>query len=109
MRRVLAALPILGALATACSVPPLHTVRWQTAQIASRGDQVGLDYAIDVCEQIDHVEVDYGTAVTLTIYASATDRPCLGIRFVHSVKVPLRFGFGHARFRDGAETAAEKT
>jgi hypothetical protein len=86
----------------ACSAPRLHTVRWQTAELAHGGDQVRLVYSLDVCEELHHVEIDYAAELTLTIYATDNDRACLGIRFVRSVNVPLRDRFDDATFRDGA-------
>src|SRR5688572_3214571 len=106
--RISRLLPGVGALVLAlalgaCSGPQLNTARLQQALLNSDASGIQASYAADRCETFDHAEVAYGRReLAVTIFLRKTDQPCLGIRLLRRMFIPLHEPPSGRFVRDGS-------
>ena len=103
--RVAPAAIFIAFVLVACGTTPSKPVAWEAAHVTSTDQSLTVTYGLDSCQDLDRIEVAYSrSAVTVTIFAVPNHNACRGLRFVHTVDVPLREPLAGRNVLDGART-----
>ena len=103
--RVALAAILIATVLVACGTTSSKPVAWEAAQITSTDQSLTVTYGLDSCQDLDRIEVSYSrSAVTVSIFAVPNHNACRGLRFVHTVDVPLREALAGRDVLDGART-----